>query len=129
MASPSDQDFLLKILLYVGGIAGAAGLGYVFVNGLVNPPTKGGSCTTPGTNCYECAQPYVVQYNTLMQQYAQQYQMFLVEDNANGTSLTTSQQATLDGLQASMTSAAQQIAACALSYLPQSPAPRYSPQT
>jgi len=107
-----------KAVLYAGGIAGAIGLGYFALKSFLQPGTVGGPCTDPSTPCGAAIQPYVQQYQSCAQQYANYMNQFLQEDSANGTGLTESQTSILNALQQCMDQNASNIAAVAKQYTP-----------
>jgi len=107
-----------KLALIGGGVGIAGYLAYYTINSLVNPGATGGSCTTPGTPCYNALQPYQEQFNECATQYNQYLQQYLKEDSANGTGLTTGQQDNLNYLTQCMNTAAGNIGKVAKQYEP-----------
>ncbi len=105
-----------KAGIIAGGIGVAGYLAYYAIGQLTGP--TGGSCTTPGTPCYEALQPYQQQFNTCSQQYATYLNQYLKEDSANGTGFTSAQLSQLNYLENCMNTAAGNIANTAKQYEP-----------
>ena len=107
-----------KAGIIAGGIGLAGYLVYYSIGQLTGPP--GGSCTTPGTPCYEALYPYQQQFNTCAKQYATYLNQYLKEDSANGTGLTQAQIENLNYLQSCMDTAAKNMSNVAKQYEPAS---------
>ena len=114
MARLTSED--AKAIAYI--VAGLGGVGIVayFVYSLANPGPKGGSCTTPGTPCYEALQPYIQEFNTCFSQYAQLLNTIVNSGNAPTDAQTT----LLKQLRSCMDDAASNIAKTAYQYVPDS---------
>jgi hypothetical protein len=106
-----------KLALIGGGVGIAGYLAYYTINQLTGP--SGGSCTTPGSPCYNALQPYQEQFNECATQYNQYLQQYLQQDSANGTGLTTGQQDNLNYLTQCMNTAAGNIGKVAKQYEPE----------
>jgi len=107
-----------KLALIGGGVGIAGYLAYYAISSLINPGPSGGSCTTPGSPCYEALQPYQEQFNECATQYNQYLQQYLKEDSQNGTGLTTGQLNNLNYLTQCMNTAAGNIGSVAKQYEP-----------
>ena len=118
--SDDDRNFLLKVGLYGAGVAIVGYGSYVFVQGLVNPGAKGGSCDTPGTPCYEALAGCTAEGQTYATQYATQLQAFITADGGAGNALTSSQLAVLADIQTAWTNSAAACAKIAYGFAPTS---------
>ena len=110
-----------KLALIGGGVGIAGYLAYYVISSLTHPGPIGGSCTTPGTPCYEAMQPYQQQFNECALQYNQYLQQYLKEDSQNGTGLTTGQLDNLSYLTQCMNTAAVNMGQVAKQYEPTNP--------
>jgi len=103
-----------------GLIAGVVGIGgyitYYAVSNVLGAP--GGSCSNPGSPCYQALQPYKQQYQTCANAYQNYLSQFLQEDSKNGTGFTSAQLEVLQQEQNCMDNAAANIAKIAHQYEP-----------
>jgi len=108
-----------KLALIGGGVGIAGYLAYYTINQLTGP--SGGSCTTPGSPCYNALQPYQQAFQICANEYAKNLQQYINEDNANGTGFTSAQLNVLNQLEACMNQNASQISKIAKQYEPENP--------
>jgi hypothetical protein len=69
MGKLTSEDAKTLVIL-AAGLGGVATVAY-FVYALANPGPKGGSCTTPGTPCYNALLPYQQEFQSCLNQYTQ----------------------------------------------------------
>ena len=111
---------VVEVIVGVAAVGGAIVLGYYLIESLANPGPVGGSCTQPGTNCYEAAAPYLSNFTICAQQYATYLQQYIQEDNAAGTGFTAAQLSVLSNLESCMNTEAGYLAGVAKQYAPTS---------
>ena len=109
---------IIKLVLGVGAIVTAGGLGYYFVSQETGAP--GGSCSTKGTPCNTAITPYQTAFQVCANKYAIQMQNIINANKATGTGITPTQQQILNQLTQCMNYNAGQIAKVAKQYEPTS---------
>jgi hypothetical protein len=110
MAKSDDYVNIAK----AGAIVGAVALGGYFVYKIINPGAVGGSCTTPGTPCYEATSGYQSQLQVCMNEFTQLNTTIATQVTAP----TAGQAAAMNNLTTCMKNAAAGIASASAAFIP-----------
>jgi hypothetical protein len=104
LSSSDKYDFLLKLGIGVAAVGVGGYIIYKVAQNLGSGPA-GGSCSTPGTPCYEALQPYQQQWSYCFTEYQNYMNEFIQEDLKNNVTFPTpEQQSILSSYQNCMTS-------------------------